>query len=132
MVIGPRLGRPYKLGLMAFVKTVLQLAEDFQSHYDPGLPFEDQAYFILKQYPWGQVFSFQELLDYSRTEAAEPIKFYRNNQFGEYLYYYFSHNHFFIDVYVWNELNAILHDHNFVGAFMHLKGASLQYEYRCF
>lgn len=112
-----------------FIKKIFCLAHDFQSRRKETLPFEDQALHILNEYNFDDVFSQEELIEYSKTEEAKKIKVYKNNEFGEYPITIFSNNDFFIDAYIWNEHDTAVHDHNFVGAFKMLKGSTLHFTY---
>ena len=116
-------------GNFLFIKKVEKLAKNFQDSYDKTRPFEDQAYSFLVNYDFFNIFSYEELINYSKTCEAERLKIYRNNEFGEYPVTIFRDEDFFIDVYIWDKKDTALHDHSFTGAFTILQGASLEIQY---
>ena len=112
-----------------FIQKIWALGQDFQDHHDQTVPFEDQAYRILRKHNLCDIFSYEEMMEYSKTQRAQRLKFYRNNEFGEYPITVYRCDFFHIDVYVWNDHDTTLHDHSFAGAFKILQGSSLQLRY---
>lgn len=120
---------PCSILLTMFIRKVREFARDFQKDYKTSPPFEEQAHEALKKYDFTGAFSYTELIDYSKTEEAQKIKFYKENNFGEYPVTLFRNEIFFIDAYIWQTQDTSIHNHSFVGAFKVLQGASLETQY---
>lgn len=112
-----------------FIDYVNQMGEEISSKFKGLDGFAELAHEMLQKYKPEEKFNLDEVLEFSKTQKALEMKFYKNNEFGEYPITLYRNEDFLIDIYVWSELDADTHDHNFVGAFGQLQGRSMEVYY---